>query len=204
LSAAEPAKPEDKPAEPAKPAEAEPAPVEEIKYEFKVPDGFELPPEPLEKFTTLARELKITPEHAQSLMDLHTGAMQALADHTLAQQHAAFGEMRREWRNQIMADPEIGGAGFQTNKAAAIRMMQLFVAPERRPAFDKALLDTGMTDHPEMMRFLVNVARKFDEPAPPPPNAGGPPVGASGRAPNRGRALSYTHPRGGRNGSGPG
>lgn len=195
----------EKPAEaaPAEPVPAEPTPAE---YHFDLPEGFVLPAEPLEQFTGWARDNNVSPEAAQAAMTMHVQAIEALNAQTLAQQHAAFADTRREWRTQIVSDPELGGSGFETNKAAAIRMMHLFVEPNRRDAFDQALLTTGMTDNPEFFRFLVNLARKFDEPAPPPPGALGPPVGAGGRAPARGggerRAISYQFPRGRRDGAG--
>jgi len=51
-----------------------------------------------------------------------------------------------------------------------------------------------MTDHPEFFRFLVNLARRFDEPAPPP--SGPRPVrnGAGERPRAGGMATFYDHP----------
>ena len=195
----------EKPAE-AAPAESVPTEPTPVEYNFDLPEGFVLSPEPLEQFTSWARDNNVSPEAAQAAMTMHVAAIQALNEQALAQQHAAFADTRREWRTQSVSAPELGGSGFETNRAAAIRMMYLFVEPARRDAFDQALLTTGMTDNPEFFRFLVNLARKFDEPAPPPPGALGPPAGAGGRAPARGggerRALSYQFPRGRRDGTG--
>jgi len=196
--AEEPVKPEEKPAEEAKPEETqEPAP-EPIKYEWKLPEGVSLQAEAFQEFEDFAQAQRLQPEVAQKLVDMHIAARQADLLAERQAQHDAFAEMRRNWRNEIMADEELGGAGFQTNQSAAIRMLQLFIPEARREAFDQFLMTTGATDHPAMFRFLVDLARKFDEPAPvPDPTPRVPLDGAAGRPPNAGTSrLSYSYPRG--------
>jgi hypothetical protein len=212
-----------KPAE--KPAEGEPKPevtepaAEPDAYEFKLPDGVEFAPEPLEAFTTFARENQFTPEVAQSLVDMHVGAMQAYDGVVRQAQHDAFGEMRRGWRNEVMSDPELGGAGFRTNQTAAISVLQRFVPVTATRAYakedgtleyrevsprqelDQALLSTGMADHPAFMRLMLAIHKFIAEPAPvPAPTPPGLAKDQIGSAPGSGNSkLNYTHPRGGRN-----
>lgn len=123
---------------------------------------------------------------------MHIGEMQAYAQKLAADQHKAFAETRAGWRQEIKGDEELGGAAFDTNRAAATRMLQLFVEPKRRGAFDEALLLTGMADHPEFMRMMVNIARKFDEPSPSPQPRNPPPD--IGKRSGRGLRSLYTHP----------
>ena len=54
------------------------------------------------------------------------------------------------------------------------------------------LMLTGMTDNPEFFRFLVNVARTFDEASPSPTPHRPPPD--IGRNPGGGRRLNYDAP----------
>lgn len=207
LQAAEEAKEEEpaKPAEEAKPEEkpAEPGP-EPIKYEFQFPENIEVRSDMLEEFEGFAQTQRFSPETAQKLVDFHVAAMQAEKAAEIQRQHDAFADMRRGWRNNIMADEDLGGAGFQTNQSAAIRMLQLFIPEGRREAFDQFLMITGATDNPEFFRFLVNLARKFDEPAPvPAPTPRVPLDGAAGRPPSAGNSrLSYSYPRGNRRSTG--
>lgn len=195
--------------EPEKPAEATPPDSEEKKPEAETPpvevaapepvkyEAFTLPEgltatEELEKFAELAGGAQVPQETAQQLLDMHVAEIQRLREHESQEQHRVWNETRRNWRNEIMADEELGGAGFETNRATASRMLDLFVPEDRRGAFNQALIATGMTDHPEFFRFLVNVARKFDEPSPAPLPRNPPPD--IGRNPSSGRRIPYTHP----------
>ncbi len=183
------------PADGEKPADTpvvEPPAAEPIQYEaFTFPDGLQ-PGEELGRFTELAGAARVPQETAQQLLDMHVAEIQKLREHESAEQHRVWNETRRNWRTEIMADEELGGSGFETNRATAARMLDLFVPEDRRTAFNHALIATGMTDHPEFFRFLVNIARKFDEPSPAPLPRNPPPD--IGRNPSSGRRIPYTHP----------
>lgn len=191
--------PEKKPATEAPATEATPtepplveAKPEPLAYEpFTLPDGVE-PGEQLSRYTEIVGEHRLPQEAAQQLIDLHIAEVQRLQEQSLAEQHRVFGETRRAWRQQIMADEELGGSGFDTNRAAAQRMLNLFVPENRREAFNEMLVLTGVSDHPEFFRYLVSMARKFDEPVPTPQPRNPPPDIA--RNPASGRRLNYNHP----------
>lgn len=199
----------DKPAEGVKPADgakaaedaaAAPKPGEEgaappaaapepVKFEpFTLPEGVTLAEDRVKEFTDTLVNPELGPQdRAQALVDMHVAALQQYAESTIQAQHKAFGDMRREWRTEVMADEELGGAGHQTAMAAVARMRDLFVPAARREAFNRAMDLTGAGDHPEILRVFYNAARLFDEPAPPrepgrpPPNNGRrPSAGAHG------------------------
>ena len=175
-------------------------------YEFAVPENLTVPLERLEELTSVMREANVPKEQAEKLWGMHTTAMEEFAQQTLQAQHDAFAEYRRNMRNQIISDPALGGAGFETNKAAANRMLQLFVPTEHRGEFDRFLSETGATDHPALFRFLVNLAKYHDEPqsGPPPSPSPLPPRAAQGPRPRGGTAadrsggtrFEYDFPRG--------
>lgn len=201
---AEEAKPEaEKPAEPEKPAEAEKPPETEqkpepepepIKYEaLALPEGVTLDQERISAFDDVIGPHRLPPEARQQLADMHVAEMQRYAEHLAAEQHRVFADTRRTWREAIMSDPEFGGSGFETSRAAAVRMLQKFVPEGERDDFDAALMATGMTDHPQFFRFLNRIAKAFDEPASPPPNAAPPPD--AGRRPGGRLSDMYDHPR---------
>ena len=184
-------------AEPKVEAEAEPP-----AYEFAAPDGFNIAEERLGELQAVMREANVPKEQAEKLWGMHTAAMAELRAGELQAQHDAFAEMRRGWRNQIAADPELGGAGYETNKAAANRMLQLFVPQQHRAEMDQFLSTTGATDHPALVRLLVNLAKRHDELQTAPPNNPRPPSareqqGPRPRANGGARLFEYDHPRGG-------
>ena len=171
-------KPAETAAEGAKPTEAPAAPAPEpLKYEAPptLPEGVSLDAERLGKFDEVIGAARVPPEARQQLVDMFLAERQQWESETLAAQHRAFADVRAEWRKAAMGDAEIGGNGFATNRDAAMRMIELFVPQQHREAFENMLLITGTADHPEMFRFLTNVAKRFDEPAPPPPAQRPPP-----------------------------
>lgn len=192
--AEKPAEPEpEKPAEEPKPEEtpAEPAPEAPIVYDLVIPDGITAAPEALAAYTEVLREHRLPPETGQRLLDMHTAALQTYAADALDAQHRTFAETRKGWRDEVMADEQLGGAGFRTVMTGAAQMRDMFVPEADRPAFNEFLRVTGAGDHPAFLRLLHNASKFFGEPKPPPadakpaPNQGGP----------KGRMGDlYTHP----------
>jgi hypothetical protein len=193
-----------KPAEPApivEPKPAEPAVAEPISYpEWKLPDGVQADKEALGKYTELLAEHRIAPEIGQALLDRHTVAMQQYAEHLSREQHRVFGETRAQWNKEIMADPELGGAGHQTAMGAIARMRDRFISSAKpgteqyrsdEAAFNQFLAITGAGDHPQFHKMLHRIASVMDEPRLPPPNAG--PV-ANGGAPKKSGMASIYKP----------
>lgn len=129
----------------------------------------------------------------QTLLKLHTDAMQQFAEQTLANQHKAFNETRDSWRTQVMADQEIGGAGHQTSMKAIARMRDMMVPEAERPAFNEFLRITGAGDHPQFLKLLHRASRYFDEPGLPPENPK--PPADIGKQNGRGAKVLYDHPR---------
>jgi hypothetical protein len=187
------ANPEDvKPAEDAKPAEVV---AEPLKYEpFTLPEGVKLDEERVGEYTGILSEYGIPQEAGQKLLDLYTNAAKTFVEHTSAEQHRVFGEVRAAWRSEIMADPEMGGSGYHTTSAAVARMRDLFVPENDRQAFNDFLRVTGAGDHPQFWKLLHRVSQRFDEPSPAPlPNGPAPDAGRMTGAKGR-RASLYTHP----------
>jgi len=197
--AEEPKAEEPKPAEPAAevatPEPAAPVELEPIVYpEWKLADGTKIDGEQVSKFNDILAGARVAPEVGQALLDMHASALQqtvaAMQENAVREQHRVFGEVRQGWRNEVMADPEIGGAGHQTAMGAIARVRDVLVSSARpgteqynadMAAFNQALAVTGMGDHPILLKMLHRAARFIDEPGmgptgikPPPDIAGKP------------------------------
>ncbi len=183
------------PAEAPKPADAAP-PVSEVQApvvvdaaSLKLPEGFTAKPERLGEFATLFNDRNIPePEKAQKYLDMHAAAMRAFGEaiQKKAQddQFSTWTGMRSTWVKEIIGDPELGGAAFETNKTAVARMRDMFVSREPygsakwqrdHDAFTRMCQTTGAGDTRALFLLLHNVARVFDEGSPPPPNPRPPP-----------------------------
>lgn len=190
---------EKKPGEEAKPAEGE-KPAEgaaPVAFEFKpfaFPENFQVDEPRVKAFQEVLTKPDLDPQaRGQELIHLHTTEMEKYAEHLAAEQHRVFAETRQGWVKDIKSDPQIGGSGFNTTMMAVARMRDLFVPKENIGAFNKFLSITGAGDHPEFIRMMANMAKRFDEPSPPPPSFKPPPdIGV--RLGQRGRGALYDHP----------
>lgn len=195
---AEPAPAEKPVAEPAKPVEAakpadadasppvaaEPAALEPVEYAYDLPDTIKMDDATRGNFHTALDAFRQNPAAgAQGLIDLHNQTMTDYATHVANEQQRVWNDTRKGWQTQVMADEQLGGAGFQTSMGAIARMRDMLVPETHRGAFDTFLQTTGAGDHPEFLRLLHNAARLYDEaPMAPPnprpaPNGGRPPSG---------------------------
>lgn len=139
-------------------AEGEEKPAEKVapeKYEFKAPEGVELDTELLGEFEGIARELNLTQEDAQKVADI--GAK--LAQKFQTKQAEVVQEARTEWAKQTTADKEIGGDKLAENIAVAEKALATFGSPELRAL----LKESGLGNHPEVVRAFVRVGKAISE-----------------------------------------
>lgn len=194
-------------AAPEAPKVPEPAPVEKVEWKFEVPPEIKVSDEQLGGLRSLLDGLvapseTLTREQAANgLLSMHRDAMAAYAERALVEQHRQFNQTRESWRTAVMADPEIGGAGYETSARAIARMRDKFVSSARPGTdayndhvreFNDMLRITGAGDHPAMLRFIHNVAGAFDEPSIPAVEAKPPKTNG---LPNGGKSVLYDNPR---------
>jgi antitoxin component HigA of HigAB toxin-antitoxin module len=123
------------------------------KYEpFAAPEGSQLDATVMEQFGDVARELNLPQDKAQLLIDKVAPV--------IAQRQAEQVEtMRTEWATQATADKEFGGDKLPENLAVAQKAMTAFATPE----LTKLLNDTGLGNHPEVIRFMVRAGKAMSE-----------------------------------------
>lgn len=121
------------------------------KYDFVLPEGFELDAEIGSEFEAFAREEKLPQEKAQKFVDFGAKLVQKYQ----ANVEESWASQRAAWRNEISADKEIGGA---ENLGYAARALDTF-APDLRE-----LLDTsGWGDNPAFVRAFVRIGKAISE-----------------------------------------
>ena len=125
---------------------------EPVKYELKVPQGIDFPDGAMEALTGRARELGVSPEHVQALLD---NAGEAIVKGRDARNDA----MRAQWRQQIAADKELGGAKLEENRSLAAIAMKELADEELTDLLDAS----GLGDHKAMFRLMVKAGRMFRE-----------------------------------------
>lgn len=117
--------------------------------DFKMPDGMELDKERMEAFLPIAKELNLSQDKAQKLVDFYATAVKDIT----TQQQQMWADTLDEWKETAVSDSEYGGKKFQESIVAAKRALDTFGSKKLREALDQ----TGMGNHPELIRMLVKV-----------------------------------------------
>ena len=175
-------------APPAAPVEPPPSPVPEpvkVEWNFAPPETLKISDDQKAQLTSVLDELLApkegeTPSHAVNrLLAMHADAMAQTVQQIQREQISAFNDTRANWRKEVLADEQIGGAGHQTAMGAIARMRDLSISDHKpgSPGYIKDLQEyeqflrvTGAGDHPAYLRQLHRFAKFLDEPALPPPN----------------------------------
>lgn len=123
--------------------------------DFKLPDGVEMDKAMLEGFLPVAKELGLSQEAAQKLVDFQS---QYVAHAQKAQQEA-YDNMLQDWVNAAKADKDIGGPAFNENVGFAAKAIKQFGTPELRAALDA----TGVGNHPEFIRVFAKIGKAMSE-----------------------------------------
>lgn len=118
---------------------------------FTIPEGFDYDDGKVSEFTALARELNLSQEQAQKLVDLHVRHWLGFEEQTKAQ--------AEEWRKQAMEDPEFGGQKFTQSLRDAHRFINVFGGEKLKHALNV----TGAGSHPEIFKAFARAGRILGE-----------------------------------------
>lgn len=121
-------------------------------YEFKEVEGCQIDESVTGAFAEVAKELGMTQENAQKVLDKMAPAISA-------QQTARIEAAHQQWRESSIGDKEFGGEKLQENLVVAKKAMDTFGTPEL-----KALLDeSGLGNHPEVIRVFYRAGKAISE-----------------------------------------
>lgn len=143
---------------PKKEGEEEPKGAPE-KYEvFKAPEGYEFTADGLTEVNGVFKELNLSQEQGQRLMDMYGKNMLDAAEAP----YNLYLDTRKTWREEIASDPIIG-SGHQAEVKADIGRAIATLPPEVGAAFRKAMDVTGVGDHPDFVRGFNIFAKAINE-----------------------------------------
>lgn len=126
------------------------------KYEFKPAEGQEIDAAALEQFEPIARELNLTNEQAQKMVDLYGTKIMPMVQQ---QQVEAWQKTTEQWAADVKADKEIGGDKLTANLSAAQRALEQFGDPELKEYLDS----TGLGNHPALVKAFIKVGKAMSE-----------------------------------------
>ncbi|ELO4293843.1 peptidase [Escherichia coli] len=125
------------------------------KYEFTAGEGVELDADALKDFEPVARDLNLTNEQAQKLVDAYPKILAGVQQ----RQAEAWQKQTEVWAETVKADKEIGGDKLTANLSAAQRALDQFGTPELK----EYLNATGLGNHPDLVKTFVKIGKAMSE-----------------------------------------
>lgn len=122
------------------------------KYEFVPPEGGKFDTQVIEQFSSVAKELNLPQEAAQKMLD-KVGPVLA------ARQAEQIEAARNEWAESAKSDKEFGGEHLQENLSVAKKALDTFGSPALRALLN----DSGLGNHPEVIRMMVKAGKSISE-----------------------------------------
>jgi hypothetical protein len=125
---------------------------------FTMPEGYELDAELLGEFSPVLKELDLSQEAAQKVIDFAPKLIEKTVAATQAATLESLG-LKGTWAAAVRADKEIGGDKLAENLAVANKALGNFFSKDAISALQK----TGLGNHPELIRGLVRVGKAISE-----------------------------------------
>ncbi|HVW78515.1 MAG TPA: hypothetical protein VHB45_12940 [Alloacidobacterium sp.] len=122
------------------------------RYAFTAPEGVEYDSEILDAFTGAAKDADLTQEAAQKLIE-------KMAPAITARQVDQVKAIHKEWLEASSSDKEFGGEKLAENLGVARKAVESFGTPELRALLD----ETGLGNHPEVIRFFYRAGKAISE-----------------------------------------
>lgn len=122
------------------------------KYEFSAPDGKSFDPEVLAQFSEVAKEVNLSQEDAQKVLDKFGPVL-------AEKQTRMIAEARTAWVDAAKSDKEFGGDKLDENLSVAKKALESFGSPE----LNTLLKESGLGDHPEVIRLLFRAGKAISE-----------------------------------------
>ena len=122
------------------------------KYEFATPEGMQFDDAVVGAFSEVAKDLNLSQEAAQKILD-KVGPVMA------AQQNEALQAASTEWAEASKTDKEFGGDKLNENLAVAKKAMDQFASPELRALLNESALG----NNPEVIRMFYRVGKAISE-----------------------------------------
>ena len=133
---------------------------DEAELQLKLPDDVEILPEAVQLVSGKFKELGLTQEQAQKVVDLYASELLPM----LSQQQADMSAEARQaqsqaWVEQVAKDKEIGGENFHQTAHIAQKALARFGTPQLK----QLLEETGLGNNIEFVRFFRKVGMSISE-----------------------------------------
>ena len=120
-------------------------------YDFKTPEGMELPAETAGKYASMAKEIGLSQPNAQKLLEL-------AADHVRQIQEGhqtEWANQQKQWVEGLKSDNEFGGAALKATLTTANKVLSKYGDPD----FINDLSTFGFGNHPGLVKLLARLGK---------------------------------------------
>jgi hypothetical protein len=131
-------------------------------YELTAPEGMTLDAETLDLATPIFKELNLSNEQAQKLMPVAGEFAKRIQQAGQQQMLAEVATQRAAWGQEAKADPEIGGKNWDASVTTTAKALDT-LGFEKGSPFRVLLEESGLGNHPEMIRAFVRVGKAVSE-----------------------------------------
>jgi hypothetical protein len=128
------------------------------KYEFKLPEGMTLDEGTLDVFSPIFKELGISNEGAQRLVNAYIPLIQSTVDKQKQEAQKDYQAIVEGWKADTMK--ELGSESKEA-LAACGKALNKFGSKELR----ELMQETGVGNHKEMVKFMVKIGKTISEDA---------------------------------------
>jgi hypothetical protein len=131
------------------------------KYDsFKLPEGYTLDEKSAETATAIFKELNLSQEQAQKLVDFYVQNSLEASEAPIKY----YAEMRQGWRDEVIKDTSIGNGsdGLKPEVKSAIASVINSLGELAGP-FREAMNITGVGDHPAFVRAMYSLSKRLAE-----------------------------------------
>lgn len=130
-------------------------PVVPEKYDLKLPEGSYLDAARVGEIAEFAKQQGFSNEQAQALLDGENKAVSTFVE----KQQQELKQKPEAWLNEAKADKELGGDALPKNVELAKRALERYGSP----TLIKTLNETGLGNHPELIRVFFRIGKAMDE-----------------------------------------
>ena len=156
----------DKPVDEVAKVEVEPVPLPT--YEFKLPEGaqadnpqFKAFQTKLGEFQNLSKAEQISVQKfGQEMLDMHMEDVKSIVENANKASWDWFNNRNKEWLESAKKDPSIGGDNWDSTLNSAQSAISLYGGNKAQQLeVAKMFQETGVENHPALLRFLSNITR---------------------------------------------
>ena len=125
-------------------------------YTFEPTEDFQVPKENLDSFTQACKDAKLTKAQAEAMLNWHKSFASDVSKLQAQQESAQI----RQWQDEILKDPEIGGSHWKAAVADSRKALNAFDTDGKL----RTLLKSMHADyHPDVVRVIARVGRAMGE-----------------------------------------